>query len=177
MGVKEEGYNKSDTGNWNVASDYSRLKIMRHLYLSDEYSNIAIFGESSLLDELQTDVPTDILKLAGLNRLINCLIMLIDNSMFALSKTGQDQLKKHREKLKKTLAILHLLSKTTKTLNKDKKTVIITEKFNKVLNGVLDIRANINEPLNKSNLIFIPKEEFDPQAYKKMIKDGAINRG
>lgn len=32
--AKEEGYNISETGNWNVAADYSKLKIMKPLYLS-----------------------------------------------------------------------------------------------------------------------------------------------
>ena len=44
MAPKEEGYNISETGNWNVASDYSRLKIMKPLYNCDIYENIAKFG-------------------------------------------------------------------------------------------------------------------------------------
>ena len=27
----------SDYGNWNVAADYSKLKIMKQLYIADEY--------------------------------------------------------------------------------------------------------------------------------------------
>ncbi len=41
----------------------------------------------------------------------------------------------------------------------------------------LSAKAKVNEPLNKNDLIFTSKEEFDPVAYKKIIFEQATTRG
>ena len=40
----------SELGNWNTAADYARFKIMKPLYLADEYEMIATFGSIDLED-------------------------------------------------------------------------------------------------------------------------------
>ena len=49
--------------------------------------------------------------------------------------------------------------------------------FNKTLELVSEIKADINLPLNKNHLIFVDKEEFDPAMFKKKLKDRIINKG
>lgn len=176
--VLSDDYIISETGNWNVAADYSKLKIMKNLYLADEYSNIALFGYDSMLEELENPFPVDVLKLKGFERLINCLIMLIDNTLFAIKKGGKSGLKDHRKQLQKILKIMPTLSKVISSQRtKTKKIQINYEKYNKVLEIVLDIKSKINEPLNKNHLIFTDTEEFDPQKYKEQIMKDAARRG
>jgi len=127
MGKRDEGYNISDTGNWNVASDYSRLKIMKPLYLSDEYSNIAIFGTSSLLEELEVDVPLDYLRFSGFKRLVNCLILLIDNTLFAVNDKDKKVLKKFKVELVKITKFRNVLSKIKVSQIKKTKTFSLIE--------------------------------------------------
>lgn len=177
MEKREKEYNISELGNWNVAKEYSHFKIMRHLYLADEYTNLAIFGSASLIEELENNYPTDFLKVNGLNRLINVLILLIDNSLFACKKkNSQKDLKEYRTKLRDILNILPVLYKV---INKggQRQFKIIQEKYSPVLEKVLEIKAKINTPLNENNLIFTDKEEFDPKKFKRQVREDVTNRG
>lgn len=177
MEKREKDYNISELGNWNVAKEFSHFKIMRHLYLADEYTNMAIFGSASLLEELENSYPTDFLKVSGLNRLINVLILLIDNSLFACKKkNSKANMTAYREDLKKILGILPALYKVI-TRNGQKEFKIIAEKYNPVLEKVMNIKAKINTPLNENNLIFTDKEEFDPKKFKKQVMDDVTTRG
>lgn len=175
---KEENYNISDTGNWNVAAEFSRLKVMKPLYLSDVYEDVAKFGFSSFIDELSNfNIPLDQLKIKGLERLLDELVKLIKNCKFAMKKPGTlesiETLEKHLESVKKLIpGIYNIITKQKTRIIK-----IIPDKYNRVLNLLLEIKSKINEPLNQNHLIFTDKESFDPQAYKKMVKDLAISRG
>lgn len=175
---REEGYNISETGNWNVADSYAKLKIMKPLYLADDYANIAIFGTANLLDELQNpNLPVDYLKIKGFERLVQTLILLIDNTVFAV-KVKKADLEKNREELEKIFTIIPGLTKNiTKDRGSSKEMKIIGEKYNPLLARVLKIKRDINEPLNQAHLIFVDKEEFDPKAYKEMIKKRMIEEG
>jgi len=180
MEKREEGYNTSDSGNWNVAADYSKLKIMRPLFNCDAYENIAKFGYDSFTEELaQFSLPNETLRLMGMDRLINELLKLIQNAKFAMkAKKTKEEL----EGYEKTLTLLLQLTPKLSTvkvnqLKRTKVTVIHEKVFNMVLKKVLEVKSKINEPLNKNDLIFTSKEEFDPVAYKKLVFDRATTRG
>lgn len=176
---REEGYNRSESGNWNVASDYARLKIMKPLYLADEYADIARYGTGTLLEELENQIPVDVLRLKGLDRLISTLIKLIDNSKFAIkNKTERDILETKRKELIKIQKIFPTLSKfIVNQIKRTKEVKIISENFEPILAECLEIKATINEPLNKAHLIFVDKEEIDPRDLKKQIFEDVTNRG
>lgn len=176
--AREEGYNISDSGNWNVASDYSRLKIMKPLDYCDHYENIARFGYDTLIEQLEHfGIPLDTLKLIGFERLINELLKLCGNVGFAMKAAGTaDTLKKIKEDIEKVRQIIPVLSKTITKMKK--KTVILeNEKYYKTLDLVINLKTKLNEPLNKNHLIFTNKEEFDPKKYKEGILEGAKTRG
>jgi len=168
----------SDYGNWNVASDYARLKIMKQLYLADEYEIIATFGFSELLDELAVDVPLDVLKIRGFKRLIKSLMMVIDNSKFAVKGTHKGELVNLRKELKRYWKIIPTLFKyKINQKNKTQELKLIEKEYNLSLERVTEIKSEINEPLNRYDLIFTHKEDFDPAKAKKMIKESLIHRG
>lgn len=169
----------SETGNWNVASDFSKYKIMKNLYLADEYSNIAIFGTSSLVEEMENPYNIDELKLRGFKRLINCLILLIDNTLFAIRVKGDIKiLTDYRIKLKRITGIMSTLTRVKQDHRRNTKEILILEgKYTKVLDIVLDIKTGINKPLNKAHLIFTDKEEFNPEEFKKRWKKNASELG
>lgn len=175
---KEEDYNISEIGNWNVASDYAKLKIMKPLDFSDHYENIARFGYDSIIEQIENyNIPTDDLKILGFERLINELIKLCNNSMFAMKKgDSKNKLFEYKTKLEEIRKMIPLLYKIIKKRNgsilKIKK-----EKYERILNLVLEIKSKINEPLNINDLIFTSKEEFDPHAYKLKIMEDAKIRG
>ncbi len=180
MAQREEGYNISETGNWNVASDYSRLKIMKPLYNCDIYENIAKFGYDSLGEQLENyGIPEESLRLMGLDRLIHELLKLCQNSKFAMKKgKTREDIEGFEQSLKRLLEFTPKIS-TIKVnqVRRTKDTKINEVVFNLILNKVLEIKSKINEPLNKNDLIFTSKEEFDPIEYKKMVFDRATTQG
>lgn len=180
MGKKEEGYNISETGNWNVASDYSRLKIMKPLYNCDIYENIAKFGYDSFSEQLEYyGIPEESLRLMGLDRLIHELLKLIQNSKFAMKSKGTDEILIGFEKTLKAILKYTPDISTIKVnqIKKTRETKINEKMFNLILNKVLDIKSKINEPLNSNDLIFTSQEDFDPVAYKEEIFKQATTRG
>lgn len=168
----------SETGNWNVASDYSRLKIMKPLYLCDEYETIATFGHLDFYDEITQNIEVDLIKIRGFKRLIKALILVINNSKFAIQSKAKEDLLDYLKELKRYYKIMPTLySYKVNQLQKTKNLKIIPEKYDPALERVLDIKSLINEPLNKADLIFTHREEFNPQAYKKQIIKDASERG
>ena len=130
---KKEDYtdsSQSDHGNWNVASDYAKMKIMKHLYDADVYEVIAIFGYYDLIDELGMNVEVDTLKIHGFKRLVNTLLMLINNSIFAVKKktskkghkkTDREILEHYRSELKKIKTLIpKLVEYKTNAVHKTK---------------------------------------------------------
>ncbi len=169
----------SEYGNWNVAADYAKLKIMKQLYLADEYETIATFGFVDFMDELNFNVNTDVLKIRGLKRLIKSLLMVINNTRFAIRKKTDkqqvDALKAELERFWKVIPVLFEYKINQKDKTKELK--IVEEDYNKAMERVIEIKSEINEPLNKYDLIFTHKDEFDPAKAKEMIKLGLIKRG
>ena len=176
--TKEEGYNISELGNWNVAADYSRLKIMKPLEFADHYENIARFGYDTLIEQLENfGIPLDVLKLIGFERLVNELIKLCGNSKFAMKVGGtKKQLEDLEKELKEIRGFMPLFFKTV-TKQRKSFVVINAKTYYKTLDYVVEIKAKLNEPLNKNHLIFTDKQEFDPGAYKKQIMESAKTRG
>ena len=170
----------SDTGNWNVASDFARIKIMMPLAKCDYYEDIAKFGYESIIEELMGyQIQNDLVRYTGLKRLINELLKICKNSKFAMKRGNSKQkLQNYEDELKRIKKVLNLLVNVKKNeVNKTKELIIIPEKFDKVLEVVLEIKSFINIPLNQNHLIFTDKEEFDPHAYKQAMKERMVNRG
>ena len=54
---------------------------------------------------------------------------------------------------------------------------LIQDEYNLAIERIIDIKSEINEPLNRYDLIFTHKEDFDPTAAKEKIKDDLKHRG
>lgn len=172
---------KSETGNWNSASDFSREKIMKPLVKVDYYEDIAKFGYQSIIEELQNfSVPDDLVRYTALCRLVEELLKLCKNTKFAMKKlTSKNSMERYEKNLKKIRdAVLPNIKKIrTNASSKTSKLKLDQEKFKKTLDVVLDLKEKINIPLNLNDLIFVSKEEFDPIAFKDRIKHRIVNKG
>ena len=170
----------SETGNWNVAAEFSKIKIMAPLAKCDIYEDVDKFGYESIADELiGYNLQNDLVRFKELQRVFNELLKICKNSKFALKKgKTKEEIDKFEKLLIKIDNLLPPLI-TIKFNQKDKtKIVKVNEQlFNKTLNLVLEVKSKINEPLNKNHLIFTDKEDFDPIAYKNKIIEDATNKG
>ena len=182
MPKDEEKYIKSELGNWNVADQFAKGKIMRPLNLCDYYEDIACFGYESIADELINfqAPPNDVIKIKAIKRLLHELIRLIDNAKFAL-KVGNTRKTalEYKEQLIKLQKIIPNIIKINKNHVEGTTLIRISDLtlFNEILQTISQIKSKINEPLNQNHLIFTDKEEFDPVAFKQNIKHRMINKG
>lgn len=170
----------SESGNWNVASDFARVKIMIPQAKCEYYEDIATFGYDSIVEELMGySIPNDLIRYTGLNRLINELIKLCKNSKFAMKKgKTKEELEGYEKQLKKIKNTLHFsISIKKNNIKKTQNLIIKEEIFGRILEIVLEIKSSINTPLNKNHLIFTDKEEFDPAAFKELAKKRMIEHG
>ncbi len=170
----------SETGNWNVASDFSRVKIMIPLTKCEYFKDIATFGYEEIAEQLMgANVQNDLVRFTGLKRYINELLKICKTCKFVMKKGNTEKtLKGLEEKLKKIKKVINLLIKVKKNnVNNTKELIIDNEKFDKVLEIVMDIESAINFPLNQNHLIFTDKEEFDPHAHKDQLKKRIIGKG
>jgi hypothetical protein len=172
----------SESGNWNVADDYSRNKIMKPLLLCDYYEDIATFGYDSIIEELgnYNSPPNDLIRIKAIKRLVKQLIRVIDNSKFALKKQGtKKEILKYREQIIKLGNCIPKIVKIQYNQIEDRRTIAISDEgiFSTILDKLSEIKSKINEPLNKNDLLFTNKEEFDPVAFKDRLKRRMIERG
>lgn len=100
--------------------------------------------------------------------------MLINNTIFAIKKPKDKQLfldwKAELERIYEIIPALYM--NKVNSITKTKEVFIKKESYEKVLKRVVEIKSNINDPLNRNDLIFRYVEEFDPVKYKEeMMKE------
>ena len=177
----ERDFTISETGNWNVADSFAKIKIMTPIANCDVYEDIALHGHSNFMEELAyLNVPVDELRVSGLKRLIHELIKLAKNTKFAMKMQGTEKemnkLIEHLNKIKDGV-FPHTYRKVTDQRDNSSTLKINLALFDKTLLVVSEIKSDINKPLNKNHLIFVDKEEFDPREFKNRIKDRIENKG
>ncbi len=172
----------SELGNWNVADQYTKSKIMKPLILCDYYEDMATFGYDAIEDQLLAfnTVPNDYIKITALVRLIKELIRLCDNTKFAMRRgNSKETLLKYKKNLEDlNILVPKLYTVTCNQINHSKTTKIKNPVlFDKFLRQISLIKSKINEPLNQNDLIFTDKEEFDPKKFKQRIKKRMTEQG
>lgn len=176
-----DSYMYSELGNWNVAARFSEEKVMKPLIRCDIFEDIARFGYSSVLDELENvdQISIDVLKITGFSRLLNELIKICRNTRFAMKVSGsKEALGGIEDKLIKIKARLPFCYETFHNKIQKINEVRLRENiFRYLLEITSKLKSELNEPLNRNHLIFTDKEEFDPVAFKNRIKERMINKG
>ncbi len=170
----------SESGNWNVASDFARIKIMNPMDKCEFYKDLAMFGYESIMEELiYYQIPNDVGRYKGLRRYVEELLKLCKNSKFAMKRAGtKEDLNEYESKLKKIKKVLpSLVDVKNNQISKNTELKIIPNKFDRVLEIVIEIESSIYFPLNQNHLIFTDKPEFDAHAYKKSMKERMTDRG
>lgn len=171
----------SETGNWNVAQIYSNLKVMKLLYLADELENIAVFGSADIVEDILASIQginKDELRLTGYRRLLRTLLMLINNTKFAVRKNGKEKLEEYERELKQFEKNIFLLYGWRVNNVKKIRSIHIDEnKFKMALERVIELKGLINSPLNDADLIFTSKPQIDAKEMKRKIFENFTERG
>lgn len=149
---------------WNVAQGYTHLKILKPLVEMDKLVKIALYGtenieESSMIDE---QIKTQ-MKIEAMNRLIDTLREIIENSNFAMNqKETKNSLKKLTIRIEQVESVIGGISKTTLDQRTGESQIILNgDHFWICLEELRSIKKEIPEPLNQNSLIFPMSDEID----------------
>lgn len=158
---------------WNVASGYSYTKILKILVLCDDYIRIAEFGCINI-DDMFMRTPDMIAgeRVVAIKRLCSELIMLIENTYFAVRKEHKAKLDIFRTRLRKIRAFLPKIETRRFDARVNKyMTNINEEHFMNCLEDMRDIKEAMMTPLNSSGFIFPESEEVDIDKIKQEIME------
>lgn len=164
----------SETGNWNVASRYSDEKIMDILIKLDMYETASEFGVLGLEAELTTFPKERIkIRLRSLTWFHHFLKLIIKNSKFAIkNKDDKEKMEDYLKELKELKPFLDQVKKVSHNQKTKTKEYNINEKpFNIILDKLSEIKSELNEQLNRADLIFVSPETFDPKKLKEQIEE------
>lgn len=169
----------SESGNWNVASDFSRIKIMKLLSELDDYEIVCEFGALDILEDFQiSDEIKKLARIKALYRYAKTLRMLIGNTVFAVKKEDTDKMNKWKKETNDLRKVIPSCEKITINQRDKKRDVNIDEsKFNFILDKLIFIKEELLYPLNKAELIYMFKEEFDPKKFKQQLKEDISEGG
>lgn len=171
-------YEMSETGNWNIAQNWTNDMIFRPFFEASLYLQIAKFGFLDIEEDFLMDDNSKInSRIKALPLARNKIEMGIRNSCFAIRNT------KDKEKMQEFLKDVVSLDKNMefikdKVVDRDVYKIIINEEMFKLIYDVLiRIYTEVTEPMNRNDLIFNYKEQFDPHEFKKNIKERFVEGG
>lgn len=163
---------EKSTDAWNVAQGYTHLKILKPLVETDKLVKMAIYGTENIEESIQ--IPEQIkiqIRIEAMNRLIDTLREIIENSDFAMNQKGsQEDLEKLNERIENVEQVINGISK--KTIDQrtgTNQTTINEEHFWICLEELRSIKKEIAKPLNKNSLIFPTSDEVDLDKLKNEL--------
>lgn len=162
----------SDT--WNVAQGYTNLKILKPLVELDKLIKIAIYGCENIEESLmfaQNPQLKNQLRVEALQRIVDSLRELFENSEFAMNKSGTPAIfTKLQERTKVVESVLSVVVNQNIDMRTGQTEMSINEShFNICLNELRAIKQAIPKPLNDNSLIFPSGDEINLDAIKQEI--------
>ncbi len=175
MATKEKSTGFDESGNWNSAKRYSDMKIMEILEIIDRYETVAQFGFKTLEEAIKNanteKEKINFLKVTALKFLVGKTIQVLRNSEFAIHNDKE----KFNKILKKLLLVRDIIPKVHRIKPGSKATV--KKEYYTIVKIVEKIKSELNTPLNKNNLIFMNKKEFDVKKAKEQFIEDLTTRG
>jgi len=159
---------------WNVAEGYVKLKILRPLIQLDRYEIISQYGTEEIDQEIfLSDNDISKRRIEAFNRFISTLKQLIGNVKFALKMTAQDEMKEYLERLENVENVKdNIFYENENQITHERELVINEDLFRRCLKIMLEIKDDVNKPINKAGLIFREGDEVDLDKIMKDIIEG-----
>jgi hypothetical protein len=109
-------------------------------------------------------------RIEALNRFVDILRELIENTYFALGKEIKPVLEQLEFRVMEVNKVINAISRITTDQRTGKRDIVINEMhFTNCLEELRDIKKKITDPLNKNGLIFPSSEEIDLDKIKNNI--------
>lgn len=174
---KEES---EDTDNWNIAKGFTNEITLEHIKDLRKFERIARFGVFEFENKyaISYEVKIDA-RLTGLLWYADELSSMIADNIFAIKpvhKADKQILKDFMEDIVLYKEAMQYAKK--ETTQRDRKSVEIDELvFFKILDFLIQIKINVLEALNRSDLIFKGIDDFDPEHIKESLLEELMEKG
>jgi hypothetical protein len=181
MGRSDYEDSISESGNWNMRQSYSELlfNIIQEAYYHEKVAEFGVIDDPRAMMMGQAPQPREEVKIEGLRKFVFCIYQLIMKSKFAVTK-NEDRLLlgKYEETINKMKPMIDSLYKSSyNNVTKIRKLTINEKAFSTFLQKCTELLSKIEEPLNRAELIFSPKDVHDPYAYKEHLKKRMLEKG
>jgi len=170
-------FEHSESGNWNVAESWSTLMIFKPFNDASKYLTMAKRGCNDIEEEFIFDEKTKIqTRLSSIKWARDKIEEGIINSMFAVNTGDLVVVKKLLDELRdleikkegQEKSPIEMIEKRYQ--DRDKYNVKVDEEmFIIIYNCLKRIFEEVMFPLNRSDLIFMYKERFDKDQFKKNV--------
>lgn len=173
-----EIFEGSETGNWNIAENWSNEMIFKPFYEASQYLTIAKFGSSNIEEDFTFDDNIKIQsRIKALEWSKEKIEQGISQCLFAIrNENDKKKVKSFLDEVIDLQKVINLASE--KLTDRDKIKISINEDFFNIAYDCLKrIFREVTEPLNRADLIFNYKETFDPKKFKERIRDEFIEEG
>ena len=171
--AKDEGVTHSDTDTWSSAKGFAFFKILEILRRLDYYETMAQFGSVELdsISMSQTELSKS--RKEGLYRLSASLRQLINNTRFAYKKEDHALANSLLERLDVVDGVMDGITTVSENLLTHEFTILINEAhFTLCFKVLVDVKTQVNYPLNKAGLIFRESEDIDLDKIQREIIEG-----
>jgi hypothetical protein len=168
-------YEGSETGNWNIAENWSNEMIFKPFYEASQYLTIAKFGCSNIEEDFMFNDETKVKsRVRALNWAKDKLEQGIRQCLFAIrNQTDKDKVKAYLKEIVDLNEVMNMVEQ--KIVDRDTVKSLVNEEAFDLAYGVLNrIFTEVTEPMNKSDLIFNFREQFDPKEFKDKIRESFI---
>ena len=165
----------SKSESWNIAENFAMLKILKPLVEMDKLFWIASHGYERIEDKaILTQQQIVDYRIEALERLADALMLVIENTTFAVKENDKVTLEGLREQVGKVIDVLHGVYSTKVDSTRNIKHIEINEDhFRVCLKRLREIKEMLNEPLNNNGLIFRQSDEVSIDELKdRMIHGG-----
>lgn len=158
---------------WNIAKSYSGGFVLMPLLECKRMINVSLFGVEDI--SLQIETPEQIKsinRINAINRLLQELKQMCDNTYHFVKKTNKESLRKLKDELMEVEEVIDGISyNTSDERNNTQETRINEKHFNLCLNKLQKVYMDIRLPLNK--LIYPLSDELDLEKFKEeMVRLG-----
>ena len=168
----------TETGNWNQADNWSYELIYQKFKDAEDYLTMAKFGCSTITEQFMFDEKVKIkTRIEALKWAKHKLEMGIRGALFGVRKpTDKDKVKEYLNTLIELEKYMLLIEE--KHPDGDRQKIIVNEEmFELVYNCLMRVFTEVTDPLNKNDLIFQYKEQFDADLMQQQIEDQIVNLG
>ncbi|SRR6056297_3554949 len=182
MGKKgSDFYIESETGNWNMSASYIE-DLHTKLEQSSHFRTMCKFGVENIVEDLiGLNIPIDNQKIVSIKWFCESLRELTYDVLPCIkvknTKTPLLKLKKELTFLSKKIDEANFIYNVKKDNIRKVSQKKLNKAFPKVLLRLEEIKREITEIMNKNDLIFAHKKEFNHEDFKKSIKDRMRNKG